>query len=249
MDREDREPPLRERLSLKNPVCLSLDISDPVRGLALLRKTGPMAGMVKAGPVPFLAWGETLLRTAEKSNIPLFLDFKWHDIPNTVHETILHLPSPAIRMVTVHAMGGPTMIRAAREACQKLGPNRPVLLAVTALTHLTPEELGAIGLDDGREVAVKRLGSMALEAGADGLVLSPRELLFARSLWGRGPYLVTPGIRPKGSKVENDDQTNVETPGEALRRGADLLVVGRPVLQAEDPVGALAGILREIENP
>lgn len=244
----DRETPLRKRLSLKNPVCLSLDISDPVRGLALLRKTGPMAGMVKAGPVPFLAWGETLLRTAEESKIPLFLDLKWHDIPHTVHETILHLPSPAIRMITVHALGGPTMIRAAREACQKLGPTRPVLLAVTALTHLTPEELGAIGLD-GREVAVKRLGSMALAAGADGLVLSPRELIFARSLWGKGPYLVTPGIRPKGSKVENDDQTNAETPGEALRRGADLLVVGRPVLQAKDPAEALAGILREIENP
>ena len=244
----DRETPLRKRLSLKNPVCLSLDISDPVMGLALLRRAGPMAGMVKAGPVPFLSWGETILRTAEELGIPLFLDLKWHDIPNTVHDTILHLPSSAIRMITIHALGGPTMIRAARNACQELGTNRPFLLAVTALTHLSSEELAAIGLD-GRELAVKRLGSMALAAGADGLVLSPRELTFARSLWGPGPYLVTPGIRPKGSKVENDDQTNAETPGEALRRGADLLVVGRPVLQAKDPAEALAGIIREIENP
>ena len=244
----DKGTSLRSRLALKNPLCLSLDVAEPTRGLDLLRTVGRLSGMVKTGPVPFLSWGERLLRDAEKWGIPLFLDLKWHDIPNTVHDTIAHLPSPAIRMITIHALGGPSMIRAARRACEAMGADRPALIAVTALTHLTTEELGEIGLPS-RETAVRHLGSMALEAGADGLVLSPRELPLARSLWGIEPYLVTPGIRLKDSAIAGDDQTNADTPKAALRKGADLLVVGRPVLQAPNPGDRLDAILREIGTP
>lgn len=241
------ERALRTRLSLKNPVCLSLDIPDPAEGLALLEEIGPLAGMVKVGPVPFLSYGEALIRKAERLEIPIFLDLKWHDIPNTVHDTIRHLPSSAIRMITIHALGGPSMIQAARQACEELGDNRPVLVAVTALTHLTAGELHLIGLPT-REETVRLLGAMALESGADGLVLSPKELPLARSLWGRDPYLVTPGIRLRETAVANDDQTNAASPGEALGMGADLLVVGRPILRAENPARALCEILGKLKG-
>ncbi len=241
------EPSIRTSLSLKNPVCLSLDLSDPEKGLAVLEGVGRQAGMVKAGPVPFLSYGEPLLRQAERLGIPLFLDLKWHDIPNTVHDAIRSLPSSAIRMITIHALGGPSMVRAARRACELWGENRPALVAVTALTHLTDEELGLIGLST-REEAVRRLGAMALESGADGLVLSPKELLLARSLWGSAPYLVTPGIRPRDSAIAGDDQSNAASPGEAHAMGADLLVVGRPILRADSPEKALAAILRELQG-
>ncbi len=243
----DRERTIRERLSLKNPVCFSLDLPDQDKGLALLEEIGPLVGMVKAGPVPFLSYGTHFLKTAERLGIPIFLDLKWHDIPNTVHDTIRHLPSSAIRMITIHALGGPSMIGAAKKACEELGDSRPVLVAVTALTHLTAEELLLIGLPP-REVAVRRLGAMALESGADGLVMSPKELPLARSLWGKTPYLVTPGIRPKELSVANDDQSNAASPGDAFGMGADLLVVGRPILRAKDPARALGEILRELQG-
>ena len=234
----------RDRLPLKNPICLSLDISDRSVGLSLLRTAGARAGMVKAGPVPFLSFGEQLLKEAEQLAVPIFLDLKWHDIPHTVSETIKRLPSVAIRMITIHALGGPTMIEAARKACDTLGANRPVLVAVTALTHLTDTELQRIGLPE-RTTAVKRLGELALSSGADGLVLSPNELPLARNAWGSAPILVTPGIRPLGMMIGGDDQANASTPQEALRNGSDLLVVGRPVLMAEDPASAMESLLRE----
>ncbi len=238
-------PPFRTNLRIKNPLCLSLDLPEKDNALGLLRKIGREAGMVKSGPVPFLSYGEELLREAENLGIPIFLDLKWHDIPNTVYATILALPSPAVRMVTVHALGGPSMVKAARQACEKIGKERPLLVAVTALTHLTEEELEAVGLPD-RNQTVRRLGSMALESGADGLVLSPQELSMARTVWGPDPFLVTPGIRPMDVHVDADDQTHTATPETALSLGSDLLVVGRPILRAPDPLLALRKILGTI---
>jgi orotidine-5'-phosphate decarboxylase len=232
---------------LKNPLCLSLDVDDKSLGLSLVHLIGHSVGMIKAGPIPYLSFGPDLLREAEKSGFKIFLDMKWHDIPNTVHDVIAGLPSPSIRMITIHSLGGPSMIAAARKACDSLGPERPKLIAVTALTHLTTDELRQIGLPD-RKTVVERLGTMALDYGADGLVLSPRELLQARTSWGDLPFLVTPGIRLTDSKIPGDDQNLADTPWTAVRQGSDLLVVGRPILQAPDPLQTVRRILSEIEG-
>jgi orotidine-5'-phosphate decarboxylase len=232
---------------LKNPLCLSLDIDDRSRGLSLVQTLGPLVGMVKTGPIPYLSFGPDLLEVTEKAGISVFLDLKWHDIPNTVHDVIASIPSRSIRMITVHSLGGPSMISAARRACDSLGENRPLLVAVTALTHLSREELHQIGLPDRKET-VARLGSMALDYGADGLVLSPGELPEARDLWGEKPFLVTPGIRFSDSSIEGDDQHFSDTPSEAIRKGSNLLVVGRPILRSPNPIQTVRKILSEINR-
>ncbi|MGC8528761.1 MAG: orotidine-5'-phosphate decarboxylase [Leptospirillia bacterium] len=236
---------IRERLGLKNPLCLAIDLSERDQGIALLRDLGPLVGMVKCGPVPFLSWGKDFLVTAESLRIPVFLDLKWHDIPNTVFETLLRLPSPAIRMVTIHAQGGTAMISAARKSLDSLGPEPPALIAVTLLTHLTEAEVKEMGYPS-REEGVVRLGSVALSSGADGLVMSPGELSRARMLWGESPFFVTPGIRPKGPTSAWDDQFNARSPQEALTEGSDLLVVGRPIIAGPNPREATLSLLAEL---
>ena len=236
---------IRERLGLKNPLCLALDLTDRGQGLALLRDLGPLVGMVKCGPVPFLSWGESFLSTAEGLGIPVFLDLKWHDIPNTVFETLSRLPSPAIRMVTIHAQGGTAMIAAARRALDASEKEPPALIAVTLLTHLTEEEVKEMGYPS-REEGVDRLGSVALASGADGLVMSPGELARARTRWGGTPIFVTPGIRPLGPIGARDDQFNARSPREALNEGSDLLVVGRPIIAARDPREATYSLLADL---
>jgi len=233
--------------SLKNPLCLSLDLSSRTEGLDLLEAVGLHVGMVKAGPIPFLSFGSSLIDAAEKMEIPIFLDLKWHDIPNTIHDVIASLSSRSIRMITIHSLGGPSMISSARKACESLGPERPILIAVTALTHLTNKKLARIGLPD-RKTTVERLGTMALEFGADGLVLSPGELVGARKLWGEGPFLVTPGIRLPDSSVAGDDQHFADSPAGALRKGSNLLVVGRPILRSPTPRETVRKILADIEG-
>lgn len=233
---------------LRNPLCLSLDLDDKSQGLSLVQTLGSLVGMVKAGPIPYLSFGRELLEMAEKTGIPVFLDLKWHDIPNTVHDVIASIPSRSIRIITIHSLGGPSMISAARKACDLLGEDRPLLIAVTALTHLSTEELRQIGLPDRKET-VTRLGSMALDYGADGLVLSPGELPEARDLWGEKPFLVTPGIRLADSSIEGDDQHVSDTPSEAIRNGSDLLVVGRPILRSPIPIQTVRKILSEIKGP
>ena len=236
---------IRSRLHLKNPLCLALDLADRDRGLAILALVGPHVGIVKCGSVPFLSWGREFLSAAEEAGVPVFLDLKWHDIPNTVFEVLSSLPSPAIRMVTLHAQGGEGMIASARQALNAMGENAPALIAVTLLTHLTLDEVQRLGYKS-REDGVSRLGKMSLSSGADGLVMAPGELRQARNLWGPTPFLVTPGIRPSGPAGSKDDQANAKTPREALEDGSDLLVVGRPLLSAHDPLEATMTLLAEI---
>ena len=244
---------IRKRLGLKNPLCLALDLSERRQGMALLQELGPLCGMVKCGPVPFLSWGREFLEISEKLGLSVFLDLKWHDIPNTILETLSRLPSPAIRMVTLHAQGGAAMIAAARRSLDDSGPNPPALIAVTLLTHLTEEEVRDMGYRS-REDGVARLGSVALSSGADGLVMSPGELSRSRELWGQEPFFVTPGIRPEGRPTgAGDDQLNAQSPQNALASGSDLLVVGSPIIAAVDPKQAtlslLAGINKQTQEP
>ena len=238
------------RRSLKNRICLALDEPDVVRARSLLLSIGDRVGMVKVGPVLFMRAGMGFLEEISDREIPLFLDLKWHDIPNTVFGAISGLSLPTLRLLTVHAQGGEAMIRAAREASELLPGVSPLVLAVTLLTHLDARELGRLGVSD-RRAGVLGLGGLALEAGAHGLVMAPGDLSSARGSFGAAPYLVTPGIRweegaVSGGEGRKDDQVLAGSPKEALLAGSDLLVIGRPFLKSPDPKRLLEDLLSSV---
>ncbi len=234
------------RRMLANPVCLALDVPDWERGRSLLDLLEPRPGMVKIGPVLYMREGRRVSEWLENTDRPVFLDFKWHDIPHTVGEAVAGIPGHAVRMVTVHAQGGARMIASAREAAELKGSDRPLVVAVTLLTHLDAMELAKLGVHD-RWKEVQKLGSVALASGADGLVMSPGDLVQARLEWGPSPFFVTPGIRfetQTSPRKPADDQVLAETPETALKKGSDLLVVGRPILESPQPSEVLGALIR-----
>jgi orotidine-5'-phosphate decarboxylase len=176
--------------------------------------------------------------------LPVFVDLKLHDIPNTVAGAVRALLPLAPRLLTVHAAGGAAMVAAARRAAENAGTTRPLLLAVTVLTSLDADALRASGVTGGLLGQVSRLARQALEAGADGLVCSAHEVTMLRAAFGDGPLLVVPGVRPAGATA--DDQVRRMTPRAAAAAGADWLVVGRPITGAPDPAAAAAAIAAEI---
>ncbi|WP_256855991.1 orotidine-5'-phosphate decarboxylase [Leptospirillum ferriphilum] len=226
------------RKSLTNPFCLALDMKSWEGALRLLSRLTPKPAIVKIGPLLYLRESGRIEEWFIRTDQPVFLDFKWHDIPNTVAGSVEAIPGSCVKLLTVHAQGGKKMIRAARDAADSRdasGKGRPLVLAVTVLTHLDGPQLAELGIQ-GRQDAVRRLGTLALESGADGLVMSPGDLAMARKEWGREPLVVTPGIRfPERNRVQNDDQILAESPENALQKGSDLLVVGRPILESPDP--------------
>jgi orotidine-5'-phosphate decarboxylase len=233
------------RRSLKNPVCLALDTGDWRTAESFLDRVGPELGMVKVGPVLFIREARRVSDWLSSDPCPIFLDFKWHDIPHTVAEAILGIPGTSVRLVTVHAQGGPAMIRAARDAAESRGKDRPLVLAVTLLTHLAKGELCLLGIKD-RWDGIRTLGKAALDAGADGLVMAPGDVVLARREWGSDPFIVTPGIRfSRPEPGSGDDQILSETPARAIENGSDLLVVGRPILESPSPEATVRTILME----
>lgn len=178
----------------------------------------------------------------------LFLDLKLHDIPNTVASGLKALAPIHPSLMTIHALGGPEMIsrsRAALEEAFEGKANRPRLLAVTVLTSMNEESLSTIGINATPLEEVVRLGKMAIQAGADGLVCSAHEITALRDTLGDGPELVVPGIRPAGSST--DDQKRIMTPAQAAQAGADWIVVGRPITRAENPAAAAQAIQDELQ--
>ncbi len=226
------------RSSLTNPFCLALDLTSWEEALWLLSRLTPKPAIVKVGPLLYLRESGRIGEWLTETEQPVFLDFKWHDIPNTVAGSVKAIPGCCVKLLTVHAQGGKKMIQAAKDAADNRevsGRGRPLVLAVTVLTHLDAPQLAELGIQ-GRQDAVRRLGNLALESGADGLVMSPGDLTMARREWGSEPIIVTPGIRlPEAHLVQKDDQVLAESPENAIREGADLLVVGRPILQSLDP--------------
>jgi orotidine-5'-phosphate decarboxylase len=222
----------------------ALDTTDPQQARRWASAVAPHCGMLKLGLEFFLANGASGVRLID--DLPIFLDLKLHDIPNTVAgavRAVLALRSgPA--MLTLHAAGGRAMIAAARAAAEAAGPDRPRLLAVTVLTSLDAEALHGIGVAGGPRQQVLRLARLALDAGADGLVCSAHEVAMLRDALGRDPLLVVPGIRPVGAAI--GDQARTMTPTDASRAGADWLVVGRPITGAADPAAAAAAIAADI---
>ncbi|MCP1231876.1 orotidine-5'-phosphate decarboxylase [Acetobacter indonesiensis] len=223
----------------------ALDTQSPQQAQAWAKAVGPSAGAVKLGMEFAYAAGFQAVADVAGTT-PLFLDLKLHDIPNTVGAAIRALSYLRPKMLTVHASGGRAMMEAARKARDDAFPanDRPALLAVTVLTSLDDAALAETGVGDGARAQVLRLGKLAMQSGMDGLVCSAHEIAPLRDSLGDAPLLVTPGIRPAGSQA--GDQKRVMTPTEARSAGADWIVVGRPITQAENPATAAAAILAEL---
>ena len=221
----------------------ALDTPDPAVAARWAAAVAPHAGVLKVGLELFLAAGaEVVARIG--AHRPIFLDLKFHDIPNTVAGAVRSVLPLRPAMITVHACGGPLMVAAAREAAEAAGADRPAILAVTVLTSTSAATLAETGVAGGPVQQVLRLARLALEAGADGLVCAPPEVAALRAAHGPGPLLVVPGVRPAGSA--RGDQSRVATPAEAAAAGADWLVVGRPITGADDPATAAAAIAAEL---
>ncbi|WPB86508.1 orotidine-5'-phosphate decarboxylase [Sediminicoccus rosea] len=223
----------------KGRLIVALDTPRLDQAEALAGQVAPSAGLVKLGLELFCAAGPPALARLA-AHAPVFLDLKLHDIPNTVAGAVGSLAPLGASMLTLHAGGGPAMITAARKAAEAAGPARPILLAVTVLTSMDAEQLGAVGVAGGPAQQVLRLARMAMAAGADGLVCSPREVSLIRDALGEAPMLVVPGIRPVGSAA--GDQARIATPEDAVAAGADWIVVGRPITEAASPAAAAAAI-------
>jgi orotidine-5'-phosphate decarboxylase len=179
-----------------------------------------------------------------QSGARVFLDLKFHDIPNTVAGAVRAAAAHGVWMVNVHAAGGPAMCRAAAEAAAKAGSLRPLVIAVTVLTSLDENDLAAVGLQGPPREAARRLAKLAKDAGLDGVVASAQEAAAIKELCGPEFLVVTPGIRPAGEAV--GDQKRVMTPAAAIAAGSDYLVIGRPITQAPDPAAAAEAIAAEI---
>lgn len=225
--------------SRKKALAVALDLeSRSARRLG--NWLAPEVGYLKIGLSLFCSEGPPIVRDLQRAGARIFLDLKFHDIPNTVALASRAVASLGIDLMTVHASGGEAMIKAcvegAVEGARLAGVAPPTVLAVTILTSLDDAALGKIGISGNPAQAVERLAKLAIQAGAGGIVCSPKEIAAVRSAVGASPLIVTPGIRPSGG--DNADQARTETPEAAIAAGADVLVVGRPILQASDPISA-----------
>jgi orotidine-5'-phosphate decarboxylase len=222
-------------------LIVALDTVDTDRARVWADAVSPHAGLLKLGLEFFLANGAAGFRGI--TGAPIFLDLKLHDIPNTVAGAVRAVLPLRPRMLTIHASGGAAMIQAAHQAASAAA-ERPMILAVTVLTSLDEAALRAIGVDATPSEQVLRLGRLAVEAGADGLVCSPLEVAMLRQALGPMVKLVAPGIRPEGA--EAGDQARAMTPAHAVAAGADWIVVGRPITGAAEPGAAAASIAASI---
>jgi orotidine-5'-phosphate decarboxylase len=232
---------------LSDRLALAADIPLDA-GVALYRKVQQHVGVAKVGLSLFVEHGPTAVSAFRDLGAKVFLDLKLHDIPNTVELASARAAKLGASYLTVHASGGLAMLRAAMDGVKKgaaeamLPP--PKVLAVTVLTSLDAPALAAMGVTDAPDVQAQRLAGLAKQAGVDGVVCSAREAASLRQVLGPGFVLCTPGIRPAGADV--GDQARAETPESAIRAGSDLLVIGRPIYGAPDPVAAAKAIVDAI---
>ena len=233
---------------MKTQTCqliLALDLEEKEQALALLDQLENSLTWVKVGLQMFTRHGPQILEEIAARNYKIFLDLKLHDIPNTVASAIKSLSSCPVEMLTLHASGGSEMIAAAKQARDD-SPSDAKLIAVTILTSFNPELLAQVGITTPIPEQVAKLGSLAINSGADGLVCSPHEISTLRDNLGANPLLITPGIRPKGS--DTGDQKRIMTPQEAAELGSSFIVVGRPILKAESPQQAALDIQKQLSG-
>jgi orotidine-5'-phosphate decarboxylase len=228
---------------LDKPLIVALDFSDAGAALTLAERLDPTQCRVKVGKELFTSAGPQVVKDLVKRGFAVFLDLKFHDIPNTVAGACRAAADLGCWMMNVHAAGGDAMLSAARTALGDAA-DRPLLIAVTVLTSFDEATLHAVGVSGSLAAQVARLAALSADAGLDGVVCSPLEIEMLRAQRGPGFKLVTPGVRPAASG--QDDQVRVATPAAAISAGASYLVVGRPVTQAADPLAALAAINAEI---
>ncbi len=224
-------------------IALALDL-EPSEAVRLGGALAGEVGFLKIGLSLFCSEGPAIVRELKARGARIFLDLKLHDIPNTVELAARNVGKLGVDLVTLHASGGKAMLAAAvkglAEGAASIGAPAPRALAVTALTSLDAQAIEEIGFCGSAAQVVERLARLAKEAGAHGIVCSPKEVAAVRSAVGPGMLLVTPGIRPAGAAM--NDQARAETPAAAIAAGSDLLVIGRPILQASDPIAAARAI-------
>ncbi len=228
---------------MKDPrIIVALDFSSTEQALRLAKMLDPMLCRVKIGKELYTAAGPTIVEKLMRDDFEVFLDLKFHDIPNTVANACKVAADMGVWMINVHALGGKKMLVAARDALP-LGGTK--LIAVTLLTSIGPDDLESIGLNNEPKNVVQKLAWLAHSCGLDGVVCSALEAAQLRQAIGAGFCLVTPGIRPIGALT--DDQNRIATPQMAIQNGADYLVIGRPISRAVDPLSILQNLNKEIE--
>ncbi|MDX2095240.1 MAG: orotidine-5'-phosphate decarboxylase [Alphaproteobacteria bacterium] len=227
-----------------NPIICAIDTQDVAEATAIAGEVRAHVGAVKLGLEFFTANGAAGVAEITRLGVPLFLDLKFHDIPNTVAKAIAATAGMNMFMMTVHTSGGRGMLKAAIDAsdrvAQMTGKERPLVIGVTLLTSLDQDDVAILGFRDNVQGQVLRLADLAQSAGLDGVVCSPFEIAAIRKACGSELTLVVPGIRPEGSSA--NDQKRIMTPKEALARGADYLVIGRPMTAAEHRANAAKAI-------
>jgi len=229
----------------KDRLIVALDFPSAEQALALADELQGLCRWVKVGMELYYAAGRTVVERLRARGFDVFLDLKLYDIPNTVAGAVRSVSGIGASLLTVHASGGAAMLRAAAEAAHCTGA--PKLLAVTVVTSMDAAELAGVGVNDTPSAQALRLALLAKTAGIDGLVCSAEEIVALREAMGPGATLVVPGIRPAGTDA--GDQKRVATPADAIACGASMLVVGRPITQADDPAKAAAAILEEMAEP
>ena len=232
----------------KNPIIAALDVPSAEQALKLAELIAPAVGAFKIGKELFVAAGPDIVRRVRATGASVFLDLKFHDIPNTVAKAVASATRLDVQMLTIHTSGGGEMMRAAEKSAQdtakSLGLQPPLVLGVTVLTSSTNETLAEIGCATDTEAQVLRLAQLAVKSGLRGLVCSPLEITALRKVLPADVQLVTPGIRTGAEKA--DDQKRTLTPREAIQAGASWLVIGRPIYAAENPRAAAEKILESL---
>jgi orotidine-5'-phosphate decarboxylase len=225
-------------------IAFPLDVATAADARALAARIAPSIGVLKIGLELFVAAGPDVLSLGLEHDRPIFLDLKLHDIPETVERAVAAAAAHGVRYLTVHAGGGPEMLRRAARRAETESGGKLTILAVTVLTSMSDDDLRAVGVSATAEVQVPALAKLAWNEGVRGFVCSPLEVAALRQSLGPDAVLVVPGVRPAGSSA--GDQKRIATPSAAIRAGANLLVIGRPIRDAVDPAAAANAIAREI---
>ena len=228
--------------AVKNPIIAALDVPDAEQAIKLAEAIAPAVGAFKIGKELFVSAGPDIVKRVRDTGASVFLDLKFHDIPNTVAKAVASAVRLDVQMLTVHTCGGTAMLKAAVKAAG----DGPLVLGVTVLTSMDENDLADVGVQKSPADQVLHLAQLATQAGLKGLVCSPKEIAPLREVLPPEVQLVTPGIRPAGS--DSDDQKRVMTPAKAISAGADWLVIGRPIYAAENPRQAAEDILSSLSD-
>ncbi|TGC18482.1 MULTISPECIES: orotidine-5'-phosphate decarboxylase [unclassified Escherichia] len=234
------------RAVTRSPVVVALDYNNRDAALAFVEKIDPRDCRLKVGKEMFTLFGPQFVRELQERGFDIFLDLKFHDIPNTAAHAVAAAADLGVWMVNVHASGGARMMTAAREALVPFGKDAPLLIAVTVLTSMESSDLADLGVTLSPADYAERLAALTQKCGLDGVVCSAQEAVRFKQAFGQDFKLVTPGIRPQGSDA--GDQRRIMTPEQALAAGVDYMVIGRPVTQSADPAQTLKAINASLQR-